>query len=121
MPRVGIGVRSNHDRPARVLDPRVLDAVMSETIELRPPTFGKSWRGRELVRELLRFAAESFDILRYSGTLRVGATWVLPFEADLGGKPLSGVDRVRLDDDGRIAVSKSSRGRRGLRSCSSTE
>ena len=81
-----------------------LDEVLADAIELRPPTYGKSWHGRPLVRELLRFASESFDTLRYTDVLCLEGALVLRFEADVGGKPLSGVDMVRLDNEGRIAL-----------------
>jgi hypothetical protein len=81
-----------------------IEAVLSDQVELRPPTYGKSWIGRELVGRLLGFASASFGGLTYTqvwGNDEDG--YVLRFEGMLDGKPLSGVDIVRVDADGRIA------------------
>ena len=79
-------------------------AVLAEDVELRPPTYGKSWHGRPLVSHLLGFAAASFDALEYTDMLEAGGLHMLRFQAQLGDLAMSGVDLVRLDAQGRIAV-----------------
>ena len=81
-----------------------IDAWLTDDIELRPPTYGKSWYGKPLVSRLLRFAAASFDSLRYTDCLGEGGLYMLRFEAMVGDRALSGIDLVRLDADGRIML-----------------
>ena len=79
--------------------------ALCEDVELRPPTYAKSWIGRELVARLLQFASASFDGLTYTqvwGNADTG--FVLRFEGISDGKPLSGVDIVRVDTSGRIVL-----------------
>lgn len=77
---------------------------LSDDIELRPPTYGKSWHGKPLIQRLLVFAAEELGGLRYDRCLRDGACHALRFEGNLDGKPTSGVDIVELGADGRIVL-----------------
>jgi hypothetical protein len=81
-----------------------IDTWLADDVELRPPTYGKSWHGKPLVSHLLRFAAASFDNLRYTDWVSRDDLHILRFEALVGGKALSGVDLVRLDDAGRITL-----------------
>lgn len=85
-------------------DITAIAALCAEDIELRPPTYGKSWHGRDLVVPLLGFAAASFDSLVYTDEIADGATIVMRFEAKVGEDALSGVDLARLDAEGRIAI-----------------
>lgn len=81
-----------------------LDSLLAEDVELRPPTYGKSWRGRGLVAPLLGLAAASFDRLSYTDVVADGDILILRFEAEVEGQTMSGVDWVRLNDQGLISV-----------------
>lgn len=81
-----------------------LDRHLAENVELRPPTYGKSWFGEPLVQQLLSFAAQEFGGLSYTDIWRNGGSYVLRFEGSLDGQPLSGVDIVQLDPQGRIGL-----------------
>lgn len=77
--------------------------LLSEEAELRPPTYGKSWRGRPLVGRLLQFASLSLRRMRYTDSWQAEAYHVLRFEGEVADQKISGVDLVRLDPDGRIS------------------
>jgi len=79
-----------------------LDDWLSEAAELRPPTYGKSWRGKALVSRLLGFAAEAMTGFRYTDVVGDERLHILRFEANVGDERISGVDVVRCDPEGRI-------------------
>lgn len=81
-----------------------LKSLLADDIELRPPTYGKSWTGRELVARLLKFAASSFSDFRYTDILSQDAMAIMRFEALIEGIPISGVDLIRFADDGSISI-----------------
>lgn len=75
---------------------------LADDIELKPPTYWKTWTGKPAVSRLLGFAAENIDELRYVRQFHQGHHHVLQFEASVGGMALSGVDVLTLDGDGMI-------------------
>jgi hypothetical protein len=79
-----------------------IDSFLDEDVELRPPTYSKAWRGRRLVGQLLRYAAESLDGLRYTDQLSGGDLHIVRFEAYIGEHRISGVDVLRTNEFGRI-------------------
>jgi len=79
-----------------------LDGSLSDAVELRPPTYGKSWRGKALVSRLLGFAAEAMTGFRYTDVVGDERLHILRFEANVGDERISGVDVVRCDPEGRI-------------------
>ena len=79
-----------------------IDAFLDENIELRPPTYNKSWNGRPLVGRLLRFAAKSLSDFSYTDHLSCGELHVMRFEARIGEYPISGVDIFRTNTAGKI-------------------
>lgn len=81
-----------------------IDPWLGDAIELRPPTYGKSWTGKELVGRLLGFAAKEFGGLVYTDSWCNGDRYALRFEGDIDDKRFSGVDIVCLDREGRIAL-----------------
>lgn len=81
-----------------------IDAHLRDDVELRPPTYGKAWTGKELVRRLLGYAAQEFGGLVYTDAWCNGDRFVLRFEGEIEGKRFSGVDIVCLDGDGQIAL-----------------
>lgn len=81
-----------------------IDVWLRDDVELRPPTYGKSWTGKELVGRLLAYAAQEFGGLVYTDGWCNGERYALRFEGEIDGKQFSGVDIVCLDREGRIAL-----------------
>lgn len=77
---------------------------LCDDVELRPPTYGKAWTGKELVRRLLAFAAQEFGGIVYTDVWCNGDRYALRFEGELDGKRFSGVDIVCLDRNGLIML-----------------
>lgn len=81
-----------------------LDPWLTEGVELRPPTYEKSWSAKPLVSQLLRYAAASMTGLRYTDVLSADGMYVLRFEAQVGTHSISGVDFIRTGEDGKIVL-----------------
>lgn len=81
-----------------------IETWLSDDVELRPPTYGKGWVGKDLVRRLLDFAAQEFGGLVYTDAWCNGDSYALRFEGEIDGKHFSGVDIVCLDRDGQILL-----------------
>lgn len=81
-----------------------ISMYLAEDVELRPPTYGKSWFGKPLVQRLVTFAAEEFGGLDYGKCWFDEGSYVLRFDGRLDSKPFSGVDIVELDSEGKIAL-----------------
>jgi len=76
--------------------------LLSDEVVLKPPTYWKVWRGKNLVSRLLPLAAGNIDKLRYVRRFQMENCYALQFEAKIAGLTFSGVDIVTLNDDGRI-------------------
>ena len=82
--------------------PAAIANFLADSIELKPPTYWKTWTGKPAVSRLLGFAAQNIDDLRYVRQFRQGDHYVLQFEASVSGMALSGVDVLALDGAGMI-------------------
>lgn len=80
-----------------------IDVWLRDDVELRPPTYDKSWTGKELVGRLLAFASREFGGLVYTDSWCNGDRYALRFEGEIEGRHFSGVDIVSLDREGLIA------------------
>src|SRR5690606_35209103 len=81
-----------------------IDMWLSDEVELRPPTYGKAWTGKDLVCRLLGFASQEFGGLFYTDSWSNGDRYALRFEGEIDGKRFSGIDIVRLNRDGQIIL-----------------
>lgn len=81
-----------------------IDAWLCDDVELRPPTYGKSWTGKALVSRLLGYAAREFGGLFYTDCWCNGDRYALRFEGEIDGRHFSGIDVVCLDREGQIAL-----------------
>lgn len=81
-----------------------LAQLMADDIELRPPTYGGSWSGKDLVERLVNHASQTFSDFTYTSCTSENSTIILRFETQVGEKHLSGVDIVQLNDSGEISL-----------------
>ena len=83
-------------------DVAVLDELLADDVEFRPPTYWTPRRGKREVALILGAVAGVFEGFRYEREWVDGDDWALEFTARVGGLELKGVDLVRLDDGGKI-------------------
>jgi hypothetical protein len=60
------------------------------------------FEGRDVVADTYRSVLESFDELRIVDEFESGDTHAFFWEGRMGGRPVWGADRIRLDADGKV-------------------
>lgn len=83
-------------------DEQVLDTLVADDVILRSPAFFKPKSGKPMVMAVLRAVIQGVDNFRYQGEWVSGSEIILLFEGQLGDKELRGIDRIRLDEQGRM-------------------
>ena len=84
-------------------DVAILDEILADDVEFRPPTYWKARHGKLEAALILGTVAGVFEDFRYHREWVDGSDWALEFTARVGALSLKGVDLVRLDDEGKIA------------------
>ncbi|HEV7845783.1 MAG TPA: nuclear transport factor 2 family protein [Thermoleophilaceae bacterium] len=83
------------DRDA-LIDTLAPDVVLHSAVTATP------FEGRELVADTYRSVLESFEELRIVDAFENGDTHAFFWEGRMGGRPVSGADRVRVGPDGKV-------------------
>lgn len=81
----------------------MLHEVLAENVRFLPPTYWKTWVGREPVAAVLGHVIEVFSDFRYRRFMGEGDDWALEFQCRVGDLDAVGVDLITLDADGLIA------------------
>ncbi|WP_425044425.1 nuclear transport factor 2 family protein [Primorskyibacter sp. S87] len=76
--------------------------LLAENARFQPPTYWKTWTGREPVAAVLGHVAHVFSDFRYRRVLGEGKDWILEFQCKVGDLDAVGVDLITLNDDGLI-------------------
>lgn len=84
-------------------DSRIAE-LLAENVTFRPPTYWKTWTGREPVAAVLGHVGQVFTGFRYRRVLGEGPDWALEFECKVGDLDAVGVDLITLDAEGLIGV-----------------
>lgn len=83
-------------------DDRRIAELLAENVRFRPPTYWKTWRGREPVAAVLGHVGKVLADFRYRRVMGAGRDWALEFECRIGDLDAVGVDLVTLDAEGLI-------------------
>jgi hypothetical protein len=79
-----------------VIDTLAPDVVLHSAVTRVP------FEGRDLVADTYRSVLESFEELRIVDEFEDGDTHAFFWEGRMGGRPVAGADRIRLDADGKV-------------------
>ena len=79
-----------------------ISPLLAEQVRFLPPTYYKTWTGREPVAALLAHVGQVFSDFRYRRVMGDGRDWALEFECKVGDLDAVGVDLITLDDAGLI-------------------
>jgi hypothetical protein len=82
-----------------------LDALrdlLADEVAFNSPVVHRPYRGREVVAQLLTFAAATFEDFRYVDEVADGDRAALIFRARVGDREVHGLDLVHTDADGRV-------------------
>lgn len=77
--------------------------LLAEAVQFQPPTYWKTWTGREAVAAVLGHVGQVFTDFRYRRIMGDGNDWALEFQCKVNGLDAVGVDLITLGDDGLIA------------------
>ncbi len=77
--------------------------LLAEDVRFMPPTYYKTWTGREPVAAVLGHVGQVFSNFRYRRVMGSGNDWALEFECKVNDLDAVGVDLITLDDDGLIS------------------
>jgi len=87
-------------------DPELILPLIDEDIEFFSPAIYAPKRGKSEVFPLLRLVFEIFDGYRVTDTWTKGNDVMFEFEAGVGKYTLQGIDRFRLNEDGKVVKMK---------------
>ena len=79
-----------------LIDTLATDVVLHSAVTATP------FQGREIVADTYRSVLESFAELRIVDEFENGDTHAFFWEGRMGGRPVGGADRIRLDSEGRV-------------------
>ena len=76
--------------------------LLAEDVEFLPPTYWKTWVGREPVAAVLGHVGRVFSEFRYRRIMGDGNDWALEFQCRIGALDAVGVDLLTLNPEGEI-------------------
>jgi len=83
-------------------DDSLIADLLAEDVRFLPPTYWKTWTGREPVAAVLGHVGKVFSDFRYRRVMGDGNDWALEFECKVGDLDAVGVDLITLNSDGLI-------------------
>lgn len=85
-------------------DDSKIAGLLAEDVTFLPPTYWKTWNGREPVAAVLGHVGQVFSDFRYRRVMGDGNDWALEFQCKIGDLDAVGVDLITLNDDGLIQL-----------------
>ncbi|MEP2715777.1 nuclear transport factor 2 family protein [Pseudophaeobacter sp.] len=83
-------------------DEEAILGLLAEDVTFKPPTYWKTWTGREPVAAVLGHVGKIFTEFRYRRIMGDGNDWAMEFQCKVGDLDTVGVDLITLNDDGLI-------------------
>ncbi|GAB5436000.1 nuclear transport factor 2 family protein [Falsiruegeria mediterranea] len=83
-------------------DESLIHELLADDVSFMPPTYYKTWTGREPVAAVLGHVGQVFSDFRYRRVMGDGKDWALEFQCKVGDLDAVGVDLITLNDDGLI-------------------
>jgi len=83
-------------------DHAAVPALMAKDVRFMPPTYWKTWTGRQAASAVLEHVMAVFEEFRYRRVMGAGADWALEFQCKVSGLDAVGADLVTLNDAGLI-------------------
>lgn len=78
--------------------------LLAQDVAFLPPTYWKTWTGRDAVAAVLGHVGQVFSEFRYRRVMGNGPDWALEFQCKIGDLDAVGVDLITLNQEGLIAT-----------------
>lgn len=85
-------------------DKDAIAPLLARDVKFLPPTYWKTWTGRDAVAAVLGHVGQVFTDFEYRRVMGSGNDWALEFQCKVGTLDAVGVDLITLDDTGLIAT-----------------
>ena len=84
-------------------DEDAIKDLLAEDVKFKPPTYYKTWTGRDPVAAVLGHVGHVFSDFKYRRIMGEGVNWACEFQCKIGTLDAVGVDLITLDNTGLIA------------------
>ena len=85
-------------------DEQAIKKILSPNVQFKPPTYYKTWTGRDPVAAILGHVGEIFQEFTYTRIMGQDQNWALEFTCKIGDLDIVGVDLITLGEDGLIEI-----------------
>ena len=85
-------------------DEEAIKKILSPNIQFKPPTYYKTWTGRDPVAAILGHVGKIFRDFTYRRIMGYDKNWALEFNCKIGDLDIVGVDLITLGEDGLIDI-----------------
>lgn len=83
-------------------DDKKIIEILADDVQFTPPTYWKTWTGKEPAAAILGHVGQIFSDFTYRRIMGEGNDWALEFQCKIGDLDAVGVDLITLGDDGLI-------------------
>ncbi len=92
----------NWHKAVKSQDMAILSSIIADDAVLLSPAFWKPREGKDKVLAILKAVTDTFEGLTYTKEWISGDEIILEFETTVDGKSLKGIDRLTLDENGKL-------------------
>ena len=85
-------------------DEQAIKKILSPNVQFKPPTYYKTWTGRDPVSAILGHVGKIFQEFTYTRIMGQDQNWALEFNCKIGDLDIVGVDLITLGEDGLIEI-----------------
>ena len=85
-------------------DEQAMKEILSPNVQFKPPTYYKTWTGRDPVAAILGHVGKIFQEFTYTRIMGQDQNWALEFNCKIGDLDIVGVDLITLGEDGLIEI-----------------
>ena len=85
-------------------DEEAIKKILSPNVQFKPPTYYKTWTGRDPVSAILGHVGKIFQEFTYTRIMGQDQNWALEFNCKIGDLDIVGVDLITLGEDGLIDI-----------------
>ena len=85
-------------------DEQAIKKILSPNVQFKPPTYYKTWTGRDPVAAIHGHVGKIFQEFTYTRIMGQDQNWALEFSCKIGDLDIVGVDLITLGEDGLIDI-----------------